>query len=122
MNLRCSFEVWLLLDPSERVKLIFEALKLDDEPLKECVWLLLHTLNMHTAWRPVEEMRRLGVILITIALKSFQTLERKVADAGNIACSDLLLEACEGELMSDPELQKVALNVVINCVCAPFER
>lgn len=24
--------------------------------------------------------------------------------------------------MSDPELQKVALNVIINCVCAPFER
>uniref|UniRef100_A0A0M3HUU8 DDB1- and CUL4-associated factor 1 n=1 Tax=Ascaris lumbricoides TaxID=6252 RepID=A0A0M3HUU8_ASCLU len=131
------------------------ALKLDDEPLKECVWLLLHTLNMHTTWRPVEEMRRLGVIRTlffilgeanawssnvkdeivknslevlwmcsTVArvqmdmVDSFVNVHRSIKSEA-VA---LLLEACEGELMSDPELQKVALNVIINCVCAPFER
>lgn len=35
---------------------------LDDENLKTCVWILLHTLGLHSSWRPVEELKRLGVI------------------------------------------------------------
>ncbi|MFH4974522.1 hypothetical protein AB6A40_001231 [Gnathostoma spinigerum] len=34
----------------------------------------------------------------------------------------LLLEACEGEMIPDAELQKMALEVIINCVCAPVEK
>uniref|UniRef100_A0A914X2Z4 LisH domain-containing protein n=1 Tax=Plectus sambesii TaxID=2011161 RepID=A0A914X2Z4_9BILA len=34
----------------------------------------------------------------------------------------LLLESCEGELMPETELQSMALNVIINCVCAPTDR
>lgn len=35
---------------------------LDDENLKTCVWILLHTLGLHSSWRPVEELKRLGVV------------------------------------------------------------
>ncbi|KHN79146.1 Protein VPRBP [Toxocara canis] len=131
------------------------VIKLDDEPLKECVWLLLHTLSMHTTWRPVEEMRRLGVIRTLffilgeahswnsnvkndIVKSSLEVLWMcsTVAQVQMDMCDSLvkirhgikseavalLLEACEGELMSDVELQKAALDVIINCVCAPLEK
>jgi len=28
----------------------------------------------------------------------------------------------DGELLAEPEVQKSALNVLINCVCGPIER
>lgn len=37
-------------------------MKLDDEALADCVWLLLHTISMSSTWKPVEDMRRLGII------------------------------------------------------------
>ncbi|CAG9538905.1 unnamed protein product, partial [Cercopithifilaria johnstoni] len=39
-----------------------KGMHLDDENLKTCVWILLHTLGLHSSWRPVEELKRLGVI------------------------------------------------------------
>ncbi|VDM37858.1 unnamed protein product [Toxocara canis] len=125
------------------------VIKLDDEPLKECVWLLLHTLSMHTTWRPVEEMRRLGVIRTLffilgeahswnsnvkndIVKSSLEVLWMcsTVAQVQMDMCDSLVKirhgikseAACEGELMSDVELQKAALDVIINCVCAPLEK
>ncbi|XP_069101399.1 DDB1- and CUL4-associated factor 1-like isoform X2 [Argopecten irradians] len=34
----------------------------------------------------------------------------------------VLIGLAEGEVLSDPEVQKSALNVIINCVCGPVER
>ncbi|KAJ8302050.1 hypothetical protein KUTeg_021037 [Tegillarca granosa] len=34
----------------------------------------------------------------------------------------VLIGLAEGEIISDPEVQKSALNVIINCVCGPMER
>uniref|UniRef100_A0AAF5PHW2 LisH domain-containing protein n=1 Tax=Wuchereria bancrofti TaxID=6293 RepID=A0AAF5PHW2_WUCBA len=39
-----------------------KGMHLDDENLKTCVWILLHTLSLHSSWRPVDELKRLGVI------------------------------------------------------------
>uniref|UniRef100_A0A158R6C1 LisH domain-containing protein n=1 Tax=Syphacia muris TaxID=451379 RepID=A0A158R6C1_9BILA len=41
---------------------INRPMKLDDEALADCVWLLLHTISMSSTWKPVEDMRRLGII------------------------------------------------------------
>lgn len=35
---------------------------LDAAAMRDSVWLLLNVLPMHTVWKPVEEMRRLGAI------------------------------------------------------------
>ncbi|EFO23215.2 hypothetical protein LOAG_05271 [Loa loa] len=39
-----------------------KGMHLDDENLKNCIWILLHTLGLHSSWRPVDELKRLGVI------------------------------------------------------------
>lgn len=41
---------------------VLKGMQLDDETLRQCVWLLLHSMGLHTTWRPVEELRRLGAI------------------------------------------------------------
>ncbi|GAB6021466.1 hypothetical protein CHUAL_004070 [Chamberlinius hualienensis] len=35
---------------------------------------------------------------------------------------NILLGAAEGQLLNDPEVQRAALNVIINCVCSPAAR
>lgn len=35
---------------------------------------------------------------------------------------NVVLGAAEGEIVADPEVQKAALNVLVNCVCAPVHR
>lgn len=37
-------------------------MRLDDEALKDCVWLLVHIFASHNLWKPVEALRELGVI------------------------------------------------------------
>lgn len=34
----------------------------------------------------------------------------------------LILEIAEGDMISDPQVQKVALEVIINCMCGPMEQ
>lgn len=34
----------------------------------------------------------------------------------------IILGAAEGEIVTDPEVQKSALNVIITCACAPITR
>lgn len=34
----------------------------------------------------------------------------------------IILGAAEGEIVTDPEVQKSALNVIITCACAPVTR
>ncbi|KAK7868719.1 hypothetical protein R5R35_008241 [Gryllus longicercus] len=36
--------------------------------------------------------------------------------------TNIILGAAEGEIVVDPEAQRAALNVIINCVCAPIHR
>uniref|UniRef100_T1J9J0 DDB1- and CUL4-associated factor 1 n=1 Tax=Strigamia maritima TaxID=126957 RepID=T1J9J0_STRMM len=42
-------------------------------------------------------------------------------DANPVGMS-ILLGAAEGEIISDPDVQRAALNVIINCVCGPITR
>lgn len=35
---------------------------------------------------------------------------------------NIILGASEGEIVADPDVQKAALQVIINCVCAPIHR
>lgn len=36
--------------------------------------------------------------------------------------SSVFIGMAEGDTMQDPEVQKSALSVIINCVCGPLER
>lgn len=35
---------------------------------------------------------------------------------------NIILGAAEGEIVADPDVQKAALSVIVNCVCAPIHR
>lgn len=35
---------------------------------------------------------------------------------------NIILGAAEGEIVADPDVQKAALRVIVNCVCAPIAR
>lgn len=35
---------------------------------------------------------------------------------------NIILGAAEGEIVADPDVQKAALRVMVNCVCAPIAR
>lgn len=35
---------------------------------------------------------------------------------------NIILGAAEGEIVADPDVQKAALRVIVNCVCAPITR
>ena len=37
-------------------------------------------------------------------------------------CFSILIGLADGEIVPDPDVQKAALNVIINCVCGPLER
>ncbi|VDM95391.1 unnamed protein product [Thelazia callipaeda] len=37
-----------------------KGMHLDDESLKICVWTLIHCLGLHSSWKPVDELKRLG--------------------------------------------------------------
>uniref|UniRef100_A0A915PMW3 LisH domain-containing protein n=1 Tax=Setaria digitata TaxID=48799 RepID=A0A915PMW3_9BILA len=131
-----------------------KGMHLDDENLKTCVWILLHTLGLHSSWRPVEELKRLGVIRtmhflvgaanswnggskIEILKMSLDVLwmcsavpriQMDICESTlkireqNVEAVGTVLEFCEGELITDPEVQFAALRVITNCVCAPLER
>ncbi|VDO51831.1 unnamed protein product, partial [Onchocerca flexuosa] len=40
----------------------------------------------------------------------------------NVDSIGTILEFCEGEMITDSEVQFAALRVIVNCVCAPLER
>lgn len=35
---------------------------------------------------------------------------------------NIILGAADGEIVADPDVQKAALSVIVNCVCAPIHR
>lgn len=35
---------------------------------------------------------------------------------------NIILGAAEGEIVADPDVQKAALSVIVNCACAPIQR
>lgn len=35
---------------------------------------------------------------------------------------NIILGAAEGEIVTDPDVQKAALRVIVNCVCGPIHR
>jgi len=37
-------------------------------------------------------------------------------------CCSVFIGASEGEIMQDPDVQRSALAILINCVCGPLER
>ena len=39
-----------------------------------------------------------------------------------VLCYSVLTGLAEGEVLPDAEVQKGALNILINCVCGPVER
>lgn len=43
-------------------------------------------------------------------------------DADRTAGVNIVLSAADGEIVPEPEVQKAALNVLVNCVCAPVHR
>lgn len=43
-------------------------------------------------------------------------------DEGLTVGMNIILGAADGEIVADPDVQRSALNVVINCVCAPIHR
>jgi len=43
-------------------------------------------------------------------------------DEGLTVGVNIILGAAEGEIVSDPDVQRSALSVIINCVCAPIQR
>ena len=43
-------------------------------------------------------------------------------DDNNTIGITIILGAAEGEIVTDPEVQKSALNVIITCACAPINR
>jgi len=48
-------------------------------------------------------------------------MSRACSDACCLYCS-ILLGLADGELLPDPDVQKAALNVIINSVCGPMSR
>lgn len=46
----------------------------------------------------------------------------QVMENQNTVGMSVVLAACEGEIVSDPEVQRSALNVIINCACGPMSR
>ncbi len=43
-------------------------------------------------------------------------------DEGLTVAMTIILGAAEGEIVADPDVQRSALSVLINCVCAPIHR
>ena len=43
-------------------------------------------------------------------------------DEGLTVGMNIILGAAEGEIVADPDVQRSALSVLINCVCAPVHR
>ncbi|MCP9265711.1 Vprbp protein [Dirofilaria immitis] len=119
-----------------------KGMHLDDENLKTCVWILLHTLGLHSSWRPVEELKRLGLFARCISLllqlilgmvvlwmcSAVPRIQMDICESTlkirgqNVESIGTILEFCEGEMVADSEVQFAALRVIINCVCAPLER
>ena len=48
-------------------------------------------------------------------------MSRACSDVCCLYCS-ILLGLADGELLPDPDVQKAALNVIINSVCGPMSR
>lgn len=43
-------------------------------------------------------------------------------DDNNMMGINVILGAAEGEIVTDPDVQRAALHVIITCVCAPIYR
>jgi DDB1- and CUL4-associated factor 1 len=43
-------------------------------------------------------------------------------EEGNAAGINIVLGAAEGEIVADPDVQKSALSLLVNCICAPLQR
>ncbi|KAI1711494.1 DDB1- and CUL4-associated factor 1 [Ditylenchus destructor] len=128
-----------------------KAMCLDAVSERECITYLIQTqcllMSHHHNWRPIDDMRKLGVFRLLLVLLSksrkpdsvrlvlevlhlatvspkvqldmCETVQVKNAPTQGIGS---VLEFAEGEWLDDPQIQKLALEVFINCVGAPAER
>lgn len=59
-------------------------------------------------------------VLPTVQLQLCDIVE--LPEDANTLGITIILGAAEGEIVTDPEVQKSALNVIITCACAPVTR
>lgn len=67
----------------------------------------------------------LDVLSICSVMPQVQLLfseQVSMPDEGLTVGMNIILGAAEGEIVADPDVQRSALSVLINCVCAPVHR
>lgn len=67
----------------------------------------------------------LDVLVVCTVMPKFQlnlTESIPFDDDHPIVSMRIILSAASGELINDPECQRSALNIIINCVCGPMSR
>lgn len=101
-----------------------------DELLKlGCVTLLLKIISFSYEWNysgRAETVRcALDVLAIACVMPKVQLVFCEKLDLPEDIITvgiNIILGAADGEIVADPDVQKAALRVLVNCVCAPINR
>ncbi|KAG1680064.1 DDB1- and CUL4-associated factor 1 [Nymphon striatum] len=121
--------------------------KFDSSLVNENIETVMEFMPLKIKWKPVDELHKLGaislMIQVTLAASHWNFSGRaetvkSVLDVLNVCTvlprtqislteqvptvgigMSIILAAAEGEIVSDPEVIKSAVNVIINCVCGP---
>lgn len=95
------------------------------------VSLLLQTVAMAYDWNHSSKADTVRSALDVLAVCSVapraqlalcQAVALSTGQVRSAAGMSVILAAAEGEIVADPDVQRSALNVVINCVCGPMSR
>ncbi|RZC39992.1 protein mahjong [Asbolus verrucosus] len=92
----------------------YKACKSSPEEIQQQVETLLQNMPFRGHWVPVDQLLKLGGITLLLKIIAF-------AYEWNYRMN-IILGAAEGEIVADADVQKAALRVIVNCVCAPICR
>lgn len=94
---------------------------------KEGPKLLIQYISYSIEWNSIGKVdalrSALGILVVCSVLPKFQQVlitPIEIEHVPQILGMRLVLAVAGGELISDPECQKSALNIIINCVCGPI--
>ncbi|KAF9793684.1 hypothetical protein SFRURICE_002343 [Spodoptera frugiperda] len=99
----------------------YKASKSSPEEIQEQIELLQSV--AWSRWPAVDELLELGGVSLLL-----QVIGNSAVSVGrDLKCdsdsnADVLAGAADGEIVPEPDVQKAALNVLVNCVCAPVHR